>query len=154
MEIRAARKDDSGRIHDLHSRSVRELWPGHYTAAQIEGWIAGRTPEGYLPAVLLGEIFVAERGSRLVGFGHARRGSVEAIFVEPEAAGTGVGRALVQRAVLEARRGHAGPIRLTATLNAVGFYERLGFVQVERKVVRKGDIALPVVVMQLPGESD
>ena len=154
MKIRVATGGDASRIHDLHSRSVRELWPTHYSAAQIEGWIAGRTPEGYLAAISRGEMFVAEGDSMLLGFGHAKAGSIEAIYVEPEVRGTGVGSALLRRALIHARAGNPDTIRLTATLNAVGFYERFGFTSVERKSIEKGDIYLPVVVMQLPVKSN
>jgi GNAT superfamily N-acetyltransferase len=149
MRLRIATESDAPAIHDLHLRSARQLWVTRYDTEQIEGWIEGRTPEGYLPGIRAGEMFVAEEESELVGFGHARPGTVAAIFVEPAAVGRGVGTALLERAIAMARRRHAGAIRLAATLNAEGFYAGFGFVPVERKSIEKSSILFPVVIMKL-----
>ncbi len=150
MRLRTATESDAQAIHELHLRSARQLWPSRYDTAQIEGWIEGRAPEGYLDGIEAGEMFVAEENSRLAGFGHARPGTVAAIFVDPTAVGRGVGAALLEHAIAMARRRHSGSIRLAATLNAEGFYARFGFVPVERKSLEKNAILFPVVVMELP----
>ena len=38
---------------------------------------------------------------------------------------------------------------VVSTLNAVGFYTKNGFVEVERKTTRRGNIDLPCVYMEL-----
>jgi ribosomal protein S18 acetylase RimI-like enzyme len=96
-------------------------------------------------------MFVAERGPTLLGFGQATPGAVTAIYVAPECSGTGVGSVLLRHALAAARAGSSGSIRLTATRNAVGFYERFGFAVVEERSIEKGDIALEVSVMELGG---
>ena len=151
MRLRIATESDAPTIHELHLRSARQLWPSRYDTTQIEGWIEGRTPGGYLSGIRAGEMFVAEEESELVGFGHARPGTVAAIFVEPTAVGRGVGTALLEHAIAMARRRHAGSIRLASTLNAEGFYGRFGFVPIERKSFKKNAIVFPVVVMELAG---
>jgi putative acetyltransferase len=153
MRIRVAVTDDAMGMHDLHTRSLRELWITHYSDEQIEAWISGRTPEGYLPAIVRGEMFVAEEDGRLLGFGHSAPGWVRAIYVAPEAAGMGIGRALLTHAVAEAGVGGSTEIRLLSTLNAAGFYSHFGFEMVEGKVVQKGNTSLPIVVMRLPVQS-
>jgi putative acetyltransferase len=147
--MRAAGRDDARAIHDLHTRCLRALWPSHYSIAQIEGWMSGRTPDGYLPAIGRGEMFVAEDDSGLLGFGHAAPGAIKAVYVEPERAGTGVGAAILHHAIARASAGSPTEITLTSTLNAEGFYARFGFEPVERKSIAKGDISLPVVLMRL-----
>jgi ribosomal protein S18 acetylase RimI-like enzyme len=150
MVIRAATRDDATAIHDLHARSVKDLWLSHYSEAQIDGWMAGRTPEGYVPAISRGELFVAEGDSGLLGFGHATNDSVEAIFVNPDVAGTGVGTALLRHALAEIRKHGGGSVRLTSTLNAVSFYRRFGFRVMGKRSVEKGRVSIPVVDMELP----
>ena len=147
MEIRRATRDDAAAIHDLHTRSVKGLWGTHYSQTQIDGWIAGRSPEGYLPAISRGEMFVADANSGLLGFGHATSDSVKAIFVDPDVAGTGVGSALLQHAL--ACIGKHGPIRLTSTLNAVTFYRRFGFRVSGERLIEKGHVSIPAVDMVL-----
>ena len=65
----------------------------------------------------------------LVGFAAvsiARR-EVRAVYVDPSAAGAGVGARLLQRVERFARALAVPTLHLAATLNAVGFYERHGW---------------------------
>ncbi|MDB5857745.1 MAG: hypothetical protein JWQ76_1434 [Ramlibacter sp.] len=53
------------------------------------------------------------------------------LFVAPAAQGQGLGRALLEAAVSACRARRVRPyVRLNSARNAVGFYERLGFVRV------------------------
>jgi ribosomal protein S18 acetylase RimI-like enzyme len=52
---------------------------------------------------------------------------LDAIFVEPAAMGTGIGRRLIDDAVVIARRSGAASIVVVANPDAFAFYERLGF---------------------------
>lgn len=154
MEIRRATRDDAPAIHDLHTRSVKGLWGTHYSQTQIDGWIAGRSPEGYLPAISRGEVFVVDADTGLLGFGHATSDSVKAIFVDPDVAGTGVGSALLEHALACIGKQGACPIRLTSTLNAVSFYRRFGFRVTGERLIERGPISIPVVDMELPVQPD
>lgn len=83
---------------------------------------------GFLPAATL-DLAVDERG-RPVAFMLLDGDRMEALFVDPDHRGGGVGRALVQ----DALRRHPG---LATDVNeqnaqAVGFYERLGFERIGR----------------------
>lgn len=151
VRIRNAQPEDALQIHNLHTRSVRSLCNGHYTGEQIDGWIGHRTPEGYLEGIECREIFVAERAGRIVGFGHAVSGEILAIFVDPVWSRKGIGRQLLHHAITVAQPPDSAPIQLEATLNAQSFYERCGFVEVRRTVLKRRDVQLPVVVMQYRG---
>ncbi|MCK4410428.1 MAG: GNAT family N-acetyltransferase [Candidatus Eisenbacteria sp.] len=146
--IRVARESDAREMHDLHARSVAAFCRGHYSDDQVKVLLIGRTPEGYLPAIEHDEMFVMESDGRMVGFGHATQGEVQALFVDPDWAGRGVGSALLEHALRLAERGHDGPIQLKSTLNAVGFYEAHGFVEVEPTELNKHGVALPFVLME------
>jgi len=37
----------------------------------IDGWVLNRRPEGYLPEIERGDIFVVESAGRMMGFGAA-----------------------------------------------------------------------------------
>ncbi|MCL6741141.1 GNAT family N-acetyltransferase [Sphingomonas sp. RB56-2] len=77
-----------------------------------------------------GEVYVAELGGRAVGFSAilAEEGHIEldGLFVEPELWGRGIGAALVDVAVHEARR-QGLAMMVVANPAAQGFYERCGF---------------------------
>ena len=152
LTIRQATSGDANRIRELHTSSVQALCKDHYSPEQIAGWLKNRTPQGYLPGIERGEMFVAVDEGRIVGFGHAVPGEVVAVYVAPECIRHGVGRSILTEGITRARSGHQGAIRLNATLSAQGFYEKAGFVEVERKTVRRNDVFLPVIVMELKDE--
>lgn len=140
---------DAPRLHELHTTSVRALCSGHYAPEVIDGWLLNRRPQGYLAPIERGDIFVAEYCSTIVGFGEAVPGAIIAVYVDPIALKRRVGSAIMHHALEIARGGHVGPVRLEATLNAVGFYQHFGFREVARSSVCRGQIAVPCVVMEL-----
>jgi GNAT superfamily N-acetyltransferase len=147
--IRKAMREDAPRLHELHTMSVRTLCSGHYAPEVIDGWLLNRRPEGYLPPIDRGDIFIAEHGSTIVGFGEAVPGAIIAVYVDPTAVKRRVGSAIMHHALEIARGERMGPVRLEATLNAVGFYQRFGFHEAGRSSVCRGQIAVPCVVMEL-----
>ncbi|UCD09651.1 MAG: GNAT family N-acetyltransferase [Dehalococcoidales bacterium] len=143
--IRQANRNDAPGIHELHTRSVMELCKSYYSDDQIHGWIDHRTPEGYYSPIDQGTYFVALIDSRIVGFGEAIPGEVLALFVSPDHVNQGIGTMLLDHAIKTASRGER--ISLESTLNAVSFYIKNGFVRVERRTTRRGNVDLPVVLM-------
>jgi predicted N-acetyltransferase YhbS len=148
--IRAATPEDAARLHQLHTTSVRRICAPHYEPEVIDGWLANRVPEGYLPRIERGDIFVVEDGGRIVGFGEATAGVVVACYVDPAMIRRGVGSAIMEHALVIARRGHDGPIRVEATLNAAPFYARFGFRERARATLRRGEVDVPYVLMARP----
>lgn len=87
-----------------------------------------------LPAdqIAKGNVFVAERQSKVIGFGVVRPvqpqiADLDGLFVLPDAQGSGIGRRLVAEAVRRAQALGATALTVTANLNAKGFYEACGF---------------------------
>ncbi len=76
--------------------------------------------------------------SVIVGFGvlTRRAAEIEAVYVNPEAARRGIGLEILRK--LEERASARGlrQLRLNASLNAVPFYERAGYVAQERSKYR------------------
>jgi GNAT superfamily N-acetyltransferase len=125
--LRPARRGDGESVFDLTWMSVKALAKDHYSAEIIANWMGERSPAFYEELIDNGLMVVAEQDGVLVGFVDAEPGEVTRLFVQPNASGRGLGRRLLQIGIEQARRGHEGPIRVEATLNAVGFYERHGF---------------------------
>jgi putative acetyltransferase len=83
---------------------------------------------GFLPEVPL--TFAEAENGRAAGFMVLSEGHLEALFIDPQMRGRGVGRALVEHALSRF------PALLTdvneQNAQAVGFYERMGFSVVDR----------------------
>jgi GNAT superfamily N-acetyltransferase len=125
VTIRAATGADADALTDLAHRA-KAHWG--YPASWMREWDPQLTIiPGYLEAH---DVWVAERNGTIVGMcaleDLGRRWSLEHVWVEPSAHGGGIGRALVMRALEEARRRRPGVVELLADPFASGFYERLG----------------------------
>lgn len=127
VRLRPAQRGDGAAVFDVTRRSVAALAKEHYSPEQIAGWMGERTPAYYEALIAEGGMVVAERAGLIIGFVDAVPGEVTRLFLLPEAAGTGLGKRLLEVGVERARAGHSGAIRLESTINAEGFYRRHGF---------------------------
>lgn len=147
LTVRPASDEDAESIHELHVAAVRMLCGPHYGQEIMEGWLANRSAQGYLRGIRSGATVVAELGSQVVGFGEGIPGEVVAVFVDPAHVNRGIGSQLLER-TLHLAQADRRIVRLESTLNAVGFYEKFRFIQIERSVVRRNRVEIPIVVMQ------
>lgn len=136
MVIRPATGDDVDTLTDLAHRA-KAHWG--YPASWMREWDPQLTIiPGYLD---MHDVWVAEHDGAILGMcaleDRGTRWSLEHVWVEPTAHGGGIGRALVTRALDEARRRHPGIVELLADPFASGFYERLG-------ARHAGDVAAPM----------
>jgi predicted N-acetyltransferase YhbS len=130
--IRPATAADAPAVFAVTRESVAGLAATHYTPQQIAGWMGDRTPETYQEGCESGRIRVAEQDGRVVGFVDAVPGEITRLFLLPGVARQGLGRALMNVGLEMARAGGATTLRIEATLNAVAFYAKFGFVPVGR----------------------
>lgn len=147
--LRPARAGDGTAVFEVTRQSVRALAKGHYSEAQLAGWMGDRTPAYYEALIAPGRMVVAERDGGILGFVDAEAGEVTRLFLLAEAAGAGLGRRLLEIGIAAARAGHAGPIRLEATINAEGFYRRHGFRTTGRGVFSHGLGGDPIEVVHM-----
>ena len=146
--IRPAGLADAEAMYALHKEAVRRLCLGAYTAEEIEAWLRDREPAGFRHAMTDGNetMLVAERDGVVVGFASIKGTVLFGLYVDPTK-GRGAGRPLLAAAEDEVRRRGATVLSLQATLNAVPFYRKHGFMRQERSVVRRGGRDLAVLDM-------
>jgi putative acetyltransferase len=148
--VRAATAGEADAIYDVHVTAIREVCGPFYGADQIAAWTANKEPRGYLEPIAKQVFLVAVVDDEVVGFAELAKevGEVRAVYVRPDRIRQGVGSALLE--ALEAAARHEGLARLDlrATINAIPFYERHGYVsgKPELAVVR-GGVQLPCVGM-------
>lgn len=174
--IRPALAAEIPALEAIIEQSARTLSRGYYSAAEIEAAIAhvfGVDSElvadgTYLVAekpgangVLLGCGGWSRRATLFGGDRFAGRESglldpahdpakIRAFFVAPEAARTGVGRALLDACESAARAAGFGCCELMATLPGEPFYTTCGYAPLERVTVNCGGTPLAFVKMTKP----
>ncbi len=146
--LRPATPADAEALCALHKASVRTLCLGAYSADEIEAWLRERDPQGVRHAMTQGgeTVLVAECEGTVVGFVSIKEAVLFGLYVDP-ATGRGAGRVLLAAAEDEVRRRGATVLSLQATLNAVPFYRRHGFMRQHRSTMRRGGRDLAVLDM-------
>jgi len=133
VRVRPATASDAEGMFDLHVASIRAFGPEAYDDREVEAW--AHTEDG--PTYPIGdpehEVFVAEADDGLAGFGDVAPPEEElyAVYVHPDHAREGVGTVLLERLESVARERDCARLALSASLNAVDFYEEAGYDRVE-----------------------
>lgn len=124
--IRRATADDAPRLTELAMRS-KAHWG--YDAAFLAACREELTVSPQ--AIAAHTVFVAERGTVALGFYAVTRAlegacELEALFVDPQAIGTGLGKRLFEHATRQARDLGAARLVIESDPNAAGFYQAMG----------------------------
>lgn len=170
VTVRDATDDDRIAVSDLHVDSVQELGSEAYDENVVRAWIGDdRDSDGYPIGDADVEFIVAERDGEVAGFGEvgnvdpadypalvdgsddalAATGEIRAVYVHPDHARSGVGTALLAELERRAHRYGFDSLVLTASLNAVPFYEHHGYEAVAELVHEfGGEVEGGAVVMR------
>ena len=149
--VRPAREADTEPLRETHVAAIEAFGPEAYEERAVAAW-ADRGDDHSLEGLDDPDTdwVVAERDpgpdsrdtdanadtSPVAGFGRLdvteaeAEGEVIAVYVHPDHARSGVGSAILASLEGYARGRKLGELTLTASLNAVGFYERVGYERV------------------------
>lgn len=124
---RLAMRKDASCLYDIRRRSILELAPPTMLAAEALAWAAQLTRSGMERKLHELEIWVAERGDIVAGWGAIRSDMLKGLYTAPEFAGQGVGAGLLDWLEGLMRERGFPSVRLEASSNARGFYLRRGY---------------------------
>ncbi len=148
---------DAAPLWSIRTRAIRELCAGHYAPNVVDAWAATPMPSRFGEVLVLQRaVVIGERGldapaERPVAFGFLDRDDAEvaAVYVSPDLAGRGLGRALLERLEADAIAFGLARLRLASSLNAVRFYRAAGYVGDRADSFRHpGGFTLPCVRME------
>ena len=121
LNLRRARPEERLALEDLKWRASLDL-------PDYRRQLIANPDSVHLPPAQIanGQVIVAEMDGSIAGFAAVVGGELDGLFVEPDLWGRGIGRALIDAAVHEARkRGLA--LTVIANPSAKRFYESCGF---------------------------
>ncbi|WP_339105611.1 GNAT family N-acetyltransferase [Haloterrigena salinisoli] len=160
LSLREATAADAESIADVHEASIRVLGSDGYDDEQVRAWLANVHPDRYpLEENGFRAVVADHEGDGVVGFGlldcepagrdDPSTGEIAAVYVHPDHARRGVGRAILEALESAARETGLETLVLTASRNAVGFYERQGYEGVETVALEmRDDVALACLRMR------
>lgn len=129
ISIRKGKQEDKEPIWHIHTRAIREVCRSHYAENELAMWADVLEPERYRKSIADGTLLVAEEEGVLIGFGNLNKATseIEAMYVDPDHIGRGVGIEILQALEGLAAELSLTSLHLSASLNAVGFYEKAGY---------------------------
>jgi putative acetyltransferase len=138
--------DDLSTARYIHSASFAGSAQNHYAPDDIAAFNAFVRSPRYGDLLLGNNAVAAWIDQEMVGTaawspgeGRSPTARIVVVAVRPLFTGGGIGRLLVDHIETQARDAGCPALEVSATLNAVSFFEELGF-----RVVRNGDWALPL----------
>ena len=134
MRIRPADATELEKLREVRDLSAQAGCRFVYSPEQLTAWLNRPLPEKMLALLNEGYVLVAEEHHQVVGYGalDPANDEVEAIFVVPACAGRGIGRVLLAAIESLAIGLNLAKLKLSASLNAVPFYSRAGYVSFAR----------------------
>lgn len=151
FEIRPFRASDCGASGQVYFDAVRHGTGEYYSKAERLAWAPSLPePESWLARLSSQITFVAARDGNILGFiSGTAEGYIDLIFVAPEAIKHGVGKALYDRYLDDARIAGATHLSAEVSLVARSFFENRGWRVVTAQTVTRGGIALNRFAMEL-----
>ena len=149
--IRKAQLKDAQAVHTIRHHAIRAESKGFYPANVIDQWTAGDVASAGFGQAVAHSFYVAELQGLVVACGaiDIASGKLDAIFVDPAHMRKGLGRAMLQYLEQLAIAHKLEILHLEATLNAVNFYTRNGFVSMgNAKYESPRGFSMDCVVMQ------
>jgi len=163
IDLRLARPEDAAAVAAVHDATWRYAYRGLLPGVDLERMVERRGPLWWKRAIARNILIVVlVVNGRLVGYatlgpsrmrGLPYQGEIYEIYLHPDYQGLGFGRRLFEAARrLLVDRNFAGlAVRaLSGNEMAVGFYRRLGGLQVLESGERIGDSVLPVMIFGWP----
>ena len=134
MVIRRATAADIPALCRVHSTAISVLAKQAYTEEELRAWCGSVSPGLYTEFLDTRVIFVAEIDGDVKGFCQLDpdSGEIEATYVDPVAAGRGIGSQLLEAAEQVASDRGLIDLHLGSSVNAEPFYRKHGFAVRER----------------------
>jgi N-acetylglutamate synthase-like GNAT family acetyltransferase len=127
LVIRRAGPDDATAISALVQFTVRTSNSRDYSPEVVESIVADFAPDKVGQRMAERDVFVCQRGDRIVGTIALGGDRLRTLFVEPRLQQAGIGAGLVAHLEAHAVKVGVAELKLSSSLTARGFYERLGY---------------------------
>ncbi|MEN4760045.1 acetyltransferase [Chryseobacterium sp. C39-AII1] len=140
--IRIATSEDYTRIMEIWESAVKATH--HFLTEEDFNYFKEAIPRDYLPNL---EVYVIIENEKPQGFASVSEGNLEMLFIHNDKRGNGLGKALYQ--FMKEKTGLIKVDVNEQNLQAIGFYEKLGFKQIGRSEKDGSGKDYPIIHMSL-----
>jgi putative acetyltransferase len=135
--LRPYHPDDAAKLLDLFRDTIRRVNARDYSTPQIDAWSSKDIDPADWSRRFAGRyVVVAELSGRPVGFAELEAGGhIDRLYVSADHQGTGIGRALLESLLAEARQRGLPRLFVEASITAQPFFATRGFTTVAPQVV-------------------
>lgn len=152
MDIRHAEETDLVSLMDLFQISIETQGAEHYSSEQVHAWASRATEATFADFILGPTTFVAVDESGPLGFcGYARDGHITSLYIRPDSAGQGIGKALLTHVLEDARAHDITSFHVEASEKAIPLFEKVGFEKSGFDDISIGDVKFHRQLMRLEG---
>ena len=124
---RQFRDSDAKAVSDLVRECLVEVNSKFYPDSVIKKMVTVHTPEYFIKTANERLVLVAEQFDEIIGTATTSDNFFGSVFVKPKFEGKGIGKKLIQTLEQLAKNSGQNEVKLHASVNAVGFYEKLGY---------------------------
>ena len=128
---RLATLNDTNRLFDLRRQSIIKLAGKGMSVEAAARWADELTVAGMERKLCELEIWVAEIGEKVVGWGAIRGDQLEGLYTDPQFASRGIGTELLRMLEGLMQRRGISAVRAEASSNAEAFYLRRGYERID-----------------------
>ena len=132
IEIRKFKDEDALEASDLIRKTLSEENSKFYPNSVIEYMCNEFSPKFLIELSKEREFFVAIKNSKMIGTITIINDYIGTVFVNPEYHSKGIGTKLMETIENLAKKRKIEKLRLESSINAVDFYEKLGYLKGEK----------------------
>ena len=148
MEIRIAGVNDIDQIKLLLDRNFDEVMVKYHKRSVLDKYKSHNTIESLSSQLKWKTVYVVELDGEVIATGAfvnfgsavAPKYSVSNLYVKPELHSMGIGLLLVEQLIKDAKNNNANTFHVPSSINAIGFYERMGFTIDEEQHEKEDEI--------------
>ncbi len=137
MTIRRAYKDDAIQLWNLRTKAITNISDYFYNKNDTRKWAEQPMFEAFKEVIINNFYLVNEdENAKIIagGFLDLQNKSIEAMYVDPDHQGLGLGKMILTQLLEEAKRQDFKEVSLSATLNAEPFYLSVGFIRLKKSL--------------------
>ncbi len=128
QQIRPMREEEAEQVSELIRAAIRARFPECYSAEVVEAVAVANSADFLLGLAPRQTNYVLIDDGRIVGMTGLKKNEIGHLFVHPDHSGRGCGRRLAAFAAETFLEAGFEDMIVHASPNAVGFYEKCGFV--------------------------